>query len=220
MPLLPASHHHAILLVTTDRASFGDALWEELRVLSLAHRFFDQTVLDIDTARSITQWSNTPYNEEKIGLISFHTASIPAQNALLKVIEEPRSGVRFIILTSNKEHLLETFISRLQHEEAQGGNEQKERVALAQLFLETPSSLRMKLPCIVALLSQTDEEGRKDREGVRGFILSLADAALISLLPAWYTKEILEIASFASDPSASGKTLIEYLALLLPESKV
>ncbi|MEN9338018.1 MAG: hypothetical protein RIQ41_332, partial [Candidatus Parcubacteria bacterium] len=34
-----------------------------------------------------------------------------------------------------------------------------------------------------------------------------------------YITETLEIASYASDPSASGKALLEYLALLLPVIK-
>lgn len=220
MSLLPASRHHGILLVHSNRTSFGNSLWEELRAMSLAHRFFNQTVLDIDTARSITQWANTPYNEEKIGLISFHTATLPAQNALLKVMEEPRSGVRFIILTSNKESLIETVISRLHYEESQKIDKENVASPHAQLFLQTPTSARMKLPNIVTLLGKTDEEGRKDRECVREFILSLACAARISHLPARNIEEILDVASYASDPSASGKILLEYLALLLPETKV
>jgi hypothetical protein len=218
MSLLPVSHHHAVLLVHDNRVPYGDTLWEELNATSPAHRFFNQTVLDIDTARSIIQWANTPYSEEKIALISFHTASIPAQNAMLKILEEPRSGVRFIILTSNKESLINTVTSRLHYEETKKTN--SEETLLAEKFLRTPSPSRMKLPEIIALLASTDEEGRKDRESMRIFILSLADPVLISHFPSHYVQEILETASFASDPSASGKTLIEYLALLLPETKV
>ena len=74
----------------------------------------------------------------------------------------------------------------------------------------------MKLPEIIKILNSSDEEGRKDRESVREFILTLADT--LQKYPGYsnYTEEILQIASYSSDASASGKALLEYLSLLLP----
>jgi hypothetical protein len=217
MKLSDLPQHHAVLVVHSLREEVGSGLWNELQVLSPVHRFFNQTVLDIDTARSIIHWSNIPYNDEKIALISFHTAGIPAQNAMLKVLEEPRVGVRFILLTSNKANLIGTVLSRVHHID-----ERKEDGKIsphAKEFLHTPHAARMKLPFIVELLARVDEEGRKDREGVRAFILSLSEALSKEKVEARYIQETLEVASYASDPSASGKALLEYLALLLPQTK-
>ena len=66
--------HHAILLTDIDRINQTSILWEEIRNLSVAHRLFEQTVLDINTARHIVSWAKTPYHSERVGLISFHTA--------------------------------------------------------------------------------------------------------------------------------------------------
>ncbi len=217
MKLSDLPQHHAVLVVHAQREEVGTSLWNELQALSPAHRFFNQTVLDIDTARSVIHWSNTPYNDEKIALISFHTAGIPAQNAMLKVLEEPRVGVRFILLTSNKANLIGTVLSRVHHVDER--NKDREISVDAQEFLHTPHTARMKLPFIIELLARVDEEGRKDREGVRAFILSLSEALSKQKVEARYIKESLEVASYASDPSASGKALIEYLALLLPQIK-
>ncbi len=222
MSLLTDLTHHAVLFVHPKRTTLASTLWEQLQVLSPAHRFFNHTVLDIDTARSIIQWANTPYNDEKVALISFHTASIPAQNAMLKIIEEPRAHVRFIIVTTHKESIIETLYSRLQHSQAD------EELLVdtiiptddALLFLTSQPSSRMKLPFVIALLAATDEEDRKDREGVKTFILALTDILKKNKEYSAYTLETLQVATYASDPSASGKALIEYLSLLLPQIKV
>lgn len=216
MKLASLPQHHAILLTSSRRDACGLELFEELKEKSPAHRFFNQTVLDIDTAREIISWANTPYNEEKIALISFHTAGVPAQNALLKVLEEPRVGVKFILLTSNKENIIPTVLSRVQH--VQSAVKTSLHTDDALQFLKTKHTERMKLPVVVTLLTKVDEEKRKDREGVRSFILSVADALAQTKNDSRYILETLEIASYSADPSASGKALLEYLALLLPIS--
>ncbi len=224
MKLSDLSKHHAVLIVDSEREAVGLALWNELQALSPAHRFFNQTVLDIDTARKIISWANTPYNEEKIALISFHTSGIPAQNSMLKILEEPREGVRFILITSNKDNLIDTVISRLQVFKTNNEERITNNDGLAKLFLETNPTTRMKLPLVVELLSRVDEEERKDKESVRKFILQIAEflgsqSASGRMVKSKYIEETLQMASYASDPSVSVKALLEYLALLLPVVK-
>ena len=220
MLLSSIPNHHAVLITTGDRVRVSTDLWKEFQNSSPAHRYFNQTILDIETAREILSWAKTPYNDKRVAIISFHTAGIPAQNALLKILEEPPSNTRFVLITTNKSHVIDTVISRVQlYEETEDSKIHTD----AELFLKTVPSMRMKLPCVVKLLEKKDEEDRKDREAVREFILSLA-----TLLPEntsdhrtssnTYTKEILGMATFAADPSASGKALIEYLSLVLPQT--
>ena len=224
MKLSDLSKHHAVLIVDSEREATSLSLWNELQALSPAHRFFNQTVLDIDTARKIISWTNTPYNEEKIALISFHTSGIPAQNSMLKILEEPREGVRFILITSNKDNLIDTVISRLQVFKTNNEERITNNDGLAKLFLETNPTTRMKLPLVVELLSRVDEEERKDKESVRKFILQIAEflgsqSASGRMVKSKYIEETLQMASYASDPSVSVKALLEYLALLLPVVK-
>lgn len=208
--------HHAILLTHGDRASYTDTLWSELSPISPAYRLFNQTVLDIDTARSIISWSQSPYNGARVALISFHTAGIPAQNAMLKMLEEPKAGTRFVLVTSNRSGLLDTVLSRLHHIPLTAEDNDTRN---AKEFLATTSAFRMKLSFIVDLLSGVDEEGRKDREGIKKFILTLVEILKEKKADARYIEETLVIASYVSDPSASGKALLEYLTLLLPVIK-
>jgi hypothetical protein len=213
-------HHHAVLIVEEKKHNLATSLWIELS-RDPAHTFFNQTVLDIDTAREIISWAGDAVRDPKIAIISFHTATLPAQNALLKVLEEPKENVRFILITSNKSNLIETVLSRVQvvdnKRQGENGSITSESSLQAAEFLHTAHEGRMKLPCIGELLNRTDEEGRKDREGVRGFILSLVEELRKEKSKPEYVLETLELASYAADPSASGKALIEYLALFLPK---
>ncbi len=210
--------HHALLLSHSDRQRLTDEMWTELRGLSPAHVIFNSAVLDIFSARQITSWAKTSYEGERIALISFHTIGIPAQNALLKILEEPTLKTRFILLTSNTTNLLDTVLSRLQIHtiKESGGNVTMD----SDLFLKTSPIERMKLGFVQKLLAKTDKEDRKDREAVYGFICSLVESLSTTSQQSIYIPETLEIASYASDPSASGKALLEYLALLLPQTKV
>jgi DNA polymerase III delta prime subunit len=210
--------HHAILVTSSDRATYADELWKEISALSPAHVYYNQTVLDIDTARTIIHWAQAPYNDERIALISFHTAGLPAQNAMLKILEEPRPGTRFVLVTTHKEHLIDTVLSRVRHVPLESESDERMK-KVAEEFLATSSSFRMRLSHIVDILASLDEEGRKDREAVKGFILSLIPVLREKKVESRYVTETLEIASYASDPSASGKALVEYLSLLLPVIK-
>lgn len=216
MKLIDLPLHHAVLIVSQNRNAFHQNLFNDLKSISPAHRFFNQTVLDIESARAIISWANTPYNEEKIALISFHTIGLEAQNALLKLLEEPRTGVRFILVTSNTASLIPTVLSRVL---VISSDENNEELFDAENFLKTSHTLRMKLPHTLKLLSQVDEEERKDREAVKAFILAISTVLTKNNMETKYIKETLQIASYAADPSASGKALLEYLSLLLPQTK-
>lgn len=207
--------HHAILLVHENRNVIAEELFAELEKVSPAHRFFNQTVLNIENARAIISWAQSPYSEERVGIISFHTIGLEAQNALLKILEEPQANIRFVLVTSNVHDLLGTVLSRVQQITLAS---EKKSLQLAEKFLSTKHALRMKLPEVVSLLSMVDEEDRKDKEKIKAFILSLAEYLI-------QTKEknvsvildVFNVAKHITKPSASGKTLLEYLALLLPK---
>jgi hypothetical protein len=217
MNITDSLSHHATLFIHNDRKVYTEKIWEELASNSIAHILHDQTVIDIDTARKLISWANTPYEGKKTALVSFHTITIPAQNALLKIVEEPRSGVRFIFVTTNKDAIIPTLYSRLQEKSIE--MDFIEKNDNAEIFLTTPNTQRIKLPCIVQLLTKVDEEGRKDREAVRTFILSLIPLLTKNNVSPKYITETLEASSYASDPSSSGKALLEYLSLLLPQTK-
>lgn len=109
--------HHAIAIV-------GDPLLLMVEVedflnnsnVNLADRWcevFDN--LHIDTSREIKNWQTTKpmAGEVKYGVFGVGTANEEAQNTLLKVLEEPTAGTKFILLINSTGVLLPTVLSRL-----------------------------------------------------------------------------------------------------------
>jgi DNA polymerase-3 subunit delta' len=148
--------------------------------------------------------------------------TLQAQNALLKVFEEPRAGVRFILVTTGKNSIIPTLLSRLQHRDLDIGTkdvtENKEE-NFAKEFLKSTSSERMKIKEVTSLLARKDEEDRKDREKVQESIYAIATELKKSNTAPHYIEKTLVMASYSGDPSSSGKSILEYLSLLLPVIK-
>jgi len=70
----------------------------------------------VDAVRAVRQEAYVRPNEGSCKVLilrNVHTMTIQAENALLKIIEEPPSGVVFILTCENKAALLETILSRV-----------------------------------------------------------------------------------------------------------
>ncbi len=205
--------HHAITFATFDRGMFLNEIIAYLKESKHRYESIEANVIDIDTARMLKSWSITSYGEPKIMVLSFHTITVPAQNALLKILEEPQEGSRFILITSNIDALLPTVRSRLQEQRI---HEKHDIDKTVRLFLKTAQTSRIKLDEIEALLEARDEEDRKDREKLQAFISNLLEALVQEKVDSKIQKEVAQFALYASDPASSGKTLLEYLALRVP----
>lgn len=110
--------HHAVAIVG-DPLELLPAVEDCLNSLNigLADRWcevFDN--LHIDTSREIKNWQTTKpmAGETKYGVFGIGTANNEAQNTLLKVLEEPTVGVRFVLLINSTGILLPTVLSRLE----------------------------------------------------------------------------------------------------------
>ena len=70
----------------------------------------------VELARDIRQDAYIAPNEGacKVYIVDqAHTMNASAQNALLKIIEEPPAGVYFILLCENRAQMLPTILSRV-----------------------------------------------------------------------------------------------------------
>ncbi|MDE5591389.1 MAG: DNA polymerase III subunit delta [Helicobacter sp.] len=76
-------------------------------------RLFCTEDLTIEIARNIIDESYIASDGVKTILIAANTFNIPAQNALLKVLEEPPNQVKFILFAKTKSLLLPTIRSRM-----------------------------------------------------------------------------------------------------------
>jgi DNA polymerase-3 subunit delta' len=76
-----------------------------------------RTEIVMDQIEELQHWANLPPYEGKCRVFIFENAELinpNAANRLLKTLEEPLSGVYFLLLTAVPEQLLETIISRCQ----------------------------------------------------------------------------------------------------------
>lgn len=77
-------------------------------------RIFQADEFKIANAREIIREAYILESEEKAIAIVGKIFNLEAQNALLKILEEPPSGVEFLLFTPNKNALLPTIRSRMQ----------------------------------------------------------------------------------------------------------
>lgn len=77
-------------------------------------KIFESEELRIANAKDIINEAYISENQGKTIVIIAKIFNTEAQNALLKIIEEPPNGVEFVILTTNKNALLPTIRSRMQ----------------------------------------------------------------------------------------------------------
>lgn len=113
------SIHHANIITGTEncREFVFEILKNDLEFKVEANPDFlllENDSFGIDDARNIIRWSlGKPLSGEiKISFIISKTLTREAQNALLKVLEEPPLGTYFFIWLENLGGLLPTFISR------------------------------------------------------------------------------------------------------------
>lgn len=205
--------HHALLLSARNRGEALTSVKDYLDDIKHIYEVTESNVIDIDTARELKSWSIKSYGAPKVMILSFHTITVPAQNALLKVLEEPQADSRFVLITSNVHALLPTVRSRVQEHHVTSS---ELTIAGVRVFLATSPQDRMKLGEIEELLEAKDESDKKDREKLQAFISSLLETLVQERVNIRILEEVATFARYASDPSSSAKTLLEYLSLRVP----
>ncbi len=175
----------------------------------------DYDSLNIDEARQIAEaHKNTPISDKKIFVITANFINEKAQNAMLKVFEEPRGDTHFFMLMPTADNLLPTLKSRLFIIDEENGVANK----TAKEFLE--GSIKRRLE-IIAELTESIKNEEKSKIEVTNFINSLESE--IYKKPNHDMKileQIEKMRSYSQDPSPSLKMILEYLALTVPVLKI
>ena len=99
------------IVLTSDYEGFKDKILAEIPRKNL--RFFESTELKIDEARKIIDEAYVAEREDKIIVIAATKFGEEAQNALLKILEEPPKNTVFFLITPFINALLPTIRSRL-----------------------------------------------------------------------------------------------------------
>tara|TARA_B100000508_G_scaffold38018_2_gene29797 strand:+ start:11529 stop:12131 length:603 start_codon:yes stop_codon:yes gene_type:complete len=191
--------HHAVLLRVTDIRESEQPAQEGVEVVDLLHE-----QLGIDEARALTERAYTRPSEAAVQLLLVRTLFITheAQNALLKLLEEPPESTRFLFLAPPDLQLLPTLASRLVVEVA----EQQGSGQMFEDFCNADLSDRLS-QIETAAKSKDTEWMRQIKQG----LLSYSSSDSMS------EKEAVEIVSrLLLTRGASNKMLLEHVALTLP----
>ncbi len=179
----------------------------------------DYDSITVDDAREIGEaHKNIPISNKKIFVITTNFINEKAQNAMLKIFEEPRGDTHFFLLMPSADNLLPTLKSRLfiinDNSSRQGLDEEND----AKDFLNSPIKKRLE---IINKLTESIKNEEKSKIEIVEFLnsmeLEISNSKSSERLRNF---EIIEkMRQYVTDPSPSLKMILEYLALTIPVLK-
>lgn len=184
------------------------------------HGEFD--VMDVEDSRSIKELhQNKPTGgDKKIFVISANFITEKAQNAMLKLFEEPRGDTHFFLVLPSLNNILPTLRSRFF---IINKNETGSSIIDARKFLEMPIGKKMEI--VKAICESVSDEEESKIEMVK-FINSIEKELKKKVNFKKGTndeikifEEIEKIRQYANDQSPSLKMLLEYISLIIPVFK-
>ncbi len=169
---------------------------------------YPEDAFGIKDARALKERaSQAPFGPAQVFVIAFESITRPAQNALLKLLEEPGDATYFILVVPNTHILLSTVRSRLAY---MGRHVAETETGEADAFLKGTPAERL------AILQPIIKKG--DRVQARRFCDALevylrSHGGVEKRAPA--LREVAFVRSYISDPSSSPKMLLEHLVAVL-----
>lgn len=176
--------------------------------------------LGIDEVRSLGELqSKTSIGKDgyKVFIVSFSSVTVEAQNAMLKILEEPTEGTIWLVVTPAVRSLLPTVLSRVQYVSAGEGAHKYRDTALE--FVGSDYTTREKL------LKQFAGDSKKgitaDRAGLADLLREIMSILLERKeeIEGWTPiyRELEELSGYATDRSSSVKHIGDYVAIRLPQ---
>lgn len=204
------SQHEREALAREARTRFGFAEGHDPDVHV---RTFEK--FGIDESRWLTDAATLkPASGRALYVLGIASITSEAQQALLKLFEEPQQGVVFVVLLPHG-LLLPTLRSRMLAYPVRVASD--EGAKDARTFLALTGKERSEF--IAKLLKDKDEEGSKER--VRDFVNAL-ERALQAQVKEPASRDGLEdlamVRDYLSDRAPSLKMLLEHLAVALPRA--
>lgn len=191
-------------------------------------RLEEYEVLGIDEARALKEAAERTAVTagKKVFIVSARGITKEAQNALLKIFEEPPGETHFFLIVPSFDTLLPTLRSRLcaiQYFTEGNANDWSR----GEKFLR--DSVPVRLKTVQAMLKALEKE-KDDKEDSTEILvekeriiqlLSSLECALASDTQnnAGALSELLKVKKYARDRAPSFKLLLEHLALVLPQMK-
>ncbi len=227
--------HHAFIIEAAEAESGIETArtWMRQELDSRANDNLDVIVLryglfSVADARRIFDLATGAsfVGEYKVLIIAVSRMYHEAQNALLKIFEEPPKGVYLFLILPTFGGLLPTLRSRVTVLEVHAAKQQEKISEVARMFIEGTRERRSAL--IKKLASGKDEEERRESRDetiaiVNGIEMASYralrkhkdDKTIIALL-----FEIAFLRNYLHERSAPIRMILEHLSLVLPENLI
>jgi len=217
--------HHAYLLEGSRESIVPvlfDFLESKLKFQTKGNPDFWHSEFDtcgIDEARNLKELqSRKAMGERKVFVVCAHSFTREAQNALLKVLEEPTQNTHFFIVTANTQTLLPTLKSRMAHVSLGSVGQDHKGNSFVEGFLKASKPKRLEL--VKEIIDA------KDKGQAIEFLNNL-ELALYKNIDKDMTAdqgraltELQSVKKYLHDRSPSVKILLEHIALVVPQSKI
>ena len=208
--------HHANIIISEEdcrNAVFG-VLEKNLNFKTNANPDFllvEKEFLGIDDARDLEKWAiGRPFTGDvKVSLLIAKYITHEAQNALLKVLEEPPLGTYIFISLGSLGGVLPTFISRVRILDLPVISGEIEKPTQNTAFEFLRSGIKEKLAIIHSL------SNKKDKNEMKELIKDLEKIAYKKNFKHRDLKNILTAKFFVSARGSSPKMLFEWLSCRL-----
>ncbi len=230
----PSTLHHAYVLIggaisqPLIQAELERFLEKDLEIKRAGNAdFFVETfeALGVDDVAHILDFSlRTALVQKKIVCITAHSITGPAQNSMLKMLEDPTGETIYFFILRSSAGLLPTFLSRVQtirlndiSSNVKTNSNNSSDLSLEDIptpgkFLSAPLAKRMDM------IKEIMDKESKDL--VSDFLIQLEqhvhaymdkDSTLYPVLKVFET-----VGEYKHDVSVSNKMILEYVALKLP----
>lgn len=181
------------------------------------------SLLTVEDARRVTGLAagGAFVGEHKIVIIAASRAYHEAQNALLKVFEEPPTGTYLFLVMPSLGGLLPTLRSRVHVLGADRGIAKPVIPEIAEEFMKASKEKRSAL--IKKLTSGKDDEDRREHRDLAIAIVNGIEAAAYADLKrggrtATLLSDIAVLRTYLYERSAPLKMILEHLSLVIPKN--
>ncbi len=215
------SHHAYGLVGTTETRD------ELISILEKKHKITVQgnpdfyirkyETLTIDDAREIKSLhSNRPVSDsKKIFVLTMNGITIEAQNALLKLLEEPAEYAHFFLVIPSAHLLLPTVKSRLSLIQGSGSPQETDADLIKEAEAFVKANQTKRLDIVKALVDAISKEKKTKQDAID--FLNAVQEVIYKDKGAKEAKSVLEAIEVArnylNDRAPSVKMLLEYVAL-------
>jgi DNA polymerase III delta prime subunit len=220
--------HHAYLIegnredILPQVLEFAEILGLQKNSPDLCHILMDNFKIDDAFALKKMSGEMSTIDGKKVFIVSANQFSPDAQNTMLKMFEEPIFNTHFFMIVPDIDALFKTLISRFYVIKNEGNNEIE--IKLAEKFIAMPMQLRINY--IKEFLVEPEDEIVED--SIRSKALKFLNMLELVLHKKVSTKlfnknttvafeQIFKARKFIRQPGSASKTLLESVALSIPE---